>query len=114
MQQIKAEIPNMLAACGVSDPRSFLTAIKGQTVFPRASAEMIMMKAAMYDMAMKTPRPQATRAVPPVQRPGVAGSRVNPQSGALKALEQKLNATGDIKVAAQLSAARLAAKKGRR
>jgi hypothetical protein len=114
MAAIKSEIPNMLAACGVADPRSFLTAIQGQTVFPRASAEMIMMKAAMYDMAMRTPRPQATRAVPPVQRPGVAGPRVNPANSAIQALNARLSATGDIKDATKLLLAkRTTAKRGR-
>jgi hypothetical protein len=106
MAAIQAEIPNMLAACGVKDPRSFLTAIQGQTTFPRASAEMIMMKAAMYDMAMKGAKPTPARAIPPVARPGTQQPRNNSASDGLRQLNQKLSQTGDIKDAARLLAAK--------
>lgn len=114
MRAIQAEIPRMLADVGVSDPRSFLTAIQNQTTFPRASAEMLMMKAAMYDMAMKGAKPTPTRAIPPVQRPGVAAPRANPQSANLKSLSQKLANSGNIKDATALLIANRAAQKRKR
>jgi hypothetical protein len=112
MSAIAAHIPTLLAESGVSDPRQFLQAIQGQTTFPRASAEALLIKAAKYDMMQKAAKPTPARApLPPVQRPGVAQSRGNPQSESIRTLNAKLNATGDLKTAAALLAA---TRKGRR
>lgn len=102
MEAIKAEVPGMLKAVGVSDPHAFLKAIEGQTTFPRASAEMLLIYAARYMMMQKAAKAQPTRVLPPVQRPGVAAPRGNSASTALAALNQKLSQTGDIKDATAL------------
>jgi hypothetical protein len=114
MAAVQAEVPAMMAEYGVTDPRAFLKAIEGQTSFPRASAERIMIDAAKYRLLQKAPKAVATRAVPHVTRPGVAAPRGNSASTALQALNQKLSQTGDLKDAAKLLAAsRASAKRGR-
>ena len=102
MQAITAHVPAMLAEAGVTDPRAFLKAIEGQTEFPRASAELLMIKAARYDMMQKAARARPTIPVPQVQRPGVAQPRGSSASTALAALNRKLSQTGNIKDAAAL------------
>ena len=113
MSAIAAHIPTLLAESGVRDPRQFLQAIQGQTTFPRASAEALLIKAAKYDMMQKAARAQPARApLPPVARPGVAAPRGNSASTALAALNQKLSQTGDIKDAVKyLTAKRKATKR---
>jgi hypothetical protein len=106
MSAIQAEIPAMLAEHGVTNPRQFLEAIAGQTQFPRASAERIMMDAARYRLMQKTARAVPARAaVPPVQRPGIIPSGRSPGANNLAALNAKLSATGNVKDAAKLLAA---------
>lgn len=111
MEAVRAEVPAMLRDYGVSDPHSFLKAIEGQSTFPRASAERIMVDAAKYRLMQKAARAQPARALPPVVRPGVAQNRASSASSALAALNQKLSQTGDIKDAAKLLAAKRKATK---
>jgi len=107
MSAVQAEVPAMLVSVGVTDPRAFLKAIEGQTTFPRASAEALLIKAARYDMMMKQAKAQPARApLPHVTRPGVAAPLGNSASTALQALNQKLSQTGDLKDAAKLLAAK--------
>jgi hypothetical protein len=108
MAAVKEEIPRMLKEYGVSDPHQFLAAIHGQSTFPRASAERIMVDAAKYRMMMRAPKAVATRAVPNVARPGIAGPRGAERSGdsGLAALSARLSKTGNIKDAAALLMAR--------
>jgi hypothetical protein len=112
MAAVQAEVPAMMAEYGVTDPRAFLKAIEGQTSFPRASAERIMIDAAKYRLLQKAPKAVAARgAVPRVAVPGVAAPRGNSASANLQALSQKLSQTGDIKDAARLRAAQLRGKR---
>jgi hypothetical protein len=53
-------------------------------------------------MMTKAAKAQPTRAVPRVAVPGVAVPRGNSASTAIQALNAKLSATGDLKVAAKL------------
>ena len=105
MQAVQAEVPAMMAEYGVTDPHAFLKAIEGQTTFPRASAERIMIDAARYRLLQKAPKAVATHALPNVQRPGVAQNRGSSASENIRALTAKLSQTGDIKDAAKLLAA---------
>jgi hypothetical protein len=103
MTEVQAEVPAMMAEYGVTDPHAFLKAIEGQTTFPRASAERIMIDAAKYRLLQKAPKAVAARGpVPHVQRPGAAAPRGNSASTALAALNQKLSQTGNIKDATAL------------
>jgi hypothetical protein len=111
MAAVQAEVPAMMAEYGVTDPRAFLKAIEGQTFFPRASAERIMIDAARYRLMQKAAKAQPARAVPHVTRPGVVAPRGNSSSTALQALNQKLSQTGDLKDAARLLAAKRKATK---
>jgi hypothetical protein len=112
MAAITAEVPAMLAEVGVTDPRAFLKAIEGQSIFPRGSAERLLVDAARYRLMQKAAKPTPARPqLPPVQQPGHAQPRTNPQSANLKALNQRLSNTGDLKTAAALLAAMR--KKGR-
>jgi len=107
MAAVKAEIPRMLKEYGVSDPHQFLAAIHGQSTFPRASAERIMVDAAKWRMAQRAAKPSPTRIVPNVTRPGIAGPRGAERSDTgLAALSAKLSKTGNIKDAAKLLMAR--------
>lgn len=71
MRAIENEIPAMLKSVGV-DPLEFLKAGSESKFLRSAAAQAILVKAAKYDLMQKAPRAVATRAVPPVQRPGVA------------------------------------------
>jgi hypothetical protein len=102
MAAVQAEIPHMLKEYGVTNPRQFLEAIQGQSTFPRASAERIMVDAAKYRLMQKAAKAIPARAaIPQVQRPGVAGSRSVADSN-LASLNAKLNQTGSVKDAAAL------------
>jgi hypothetical protein len=103
MSAVQAEVPAMMAEYGVSNPRAFLEAIQGQTQFPRASAERIMIDAAKYRLMQKAAKAQPARALlPRVAVPGVAAPRGNSASTNLQALNQKLSQTGNIKDATAL------------
>jgi hypothetical protein len=103
MAAVQAEVPAMMAEYGVTDPRAFLKAIEGQTTFPRASAERMMIDAAKYRLMQKAARPQPARApLPRVAVPGVAAPRTNPASVNIAALTKRLNQTGDLKDAVAL------------
>jgi hypothetical protein len=106
LSAVKAEIPTMLKDYGVDDPRAFLQAIHGQSTFPRASAERILVDAAKYRMIMRAPKAVATRAVPNVMRPGIAGPRVDRGEIGLAALSAKLSKSGSLKDAVALRLAR--------
>jgi hypothetical protein len=103
MSAVQAEVPAMMAEYGVSNPRAFLEAIQGQTTFPRASAERMMIDAAKYRLLQRTARAQPTRTLPPVARPGVAAPRTNPASANLQSLNAAL-AKGDLKAAGKMIA----------
>lgn len=107
LSAVKAEIPAMLKEYGVTDPHAFLSAIHGQSTFPRASAERIMVDAAKYRMIMRAPKAVATRVVPNVQRPGVPGPRVDAGQSSLNALSQKLSRSTSLKDAVALRVAQL-------
>jgi hypothetical protein len=107
MEAVKAEIPRMLKEYGVSDPHQFLAAIHGQSTFPRASAERIMVDAAKWRMAKRAAMPSPRRTVPNVTRPGIAGPRGAERSDSgLAALNAKLSKSGSIKDATALLMAR--------
>lgn len=105
MAAIEAHVPKMLAESG-ANVKQFLDAVSNQTTFPRASAEALLVKAARYDLLMRAARPSATRTVPQVQRPGIAGPRVDRGSVGLAQLNAKLSKSGSIKDAAALLMAR--------
>lgn len=110
MAAIQAHVPKMLAEHG-ADVRQFLEAVSNQTTFPRASAEALLVKAARYDLLAKAAKAAPTRAVPPVQKPGMAGPRGAERGDAsLAALSAKLSKSGSLKDAVAL---RLARSKGR-
>ena len=101
-----AQLPKTLAAYGV-DTAQFLKAVGNQKDFPRSVAQALMVKAALYDVITQAPKAIATREVPKVQRPGVAGPRgVERNDVNLAALSAKLGKSGSIKDAAALLSAR--------
>jgi hypothetical protein len=72
-------------------------------------AQMLLMKAARYDEAVAAQRNAMVRDVPPVQRPGAAGSRSDDYSAnELADLGRRLGQTGNVKDAARLLLARRA------
>jgi hypothetical protein len=111
MAAVQAEVPAMMKEYGVENPRAFLEAIQGQTTFPRASAERMLIDAAKYRLMQKAAKPQPTRALPHVQKPGVAQNRGSSVSSAIQALNQKLSQTGNIKDAAALLMAKRKARR---
>jgi len=72
--------------------------------------QMLVVKAAKYDEAQASAKKTltATKPLPPVQKPGVAAPKGNPQSQLIKDLSKQLDQTGDLRVAQKLRAARLA------
>lgn len=108
MAAIEAHVPKMLAEHG-ADVAQFLKAISNQSTFPRATAEALLVKAARYDLLMKSTG-KLTRALPPVpnvQKPGIAGPRGAERSDTgLAALNARLSKTGHLKDAAALLSAR--------
>jgi hypothetical protein len=111
MAAVQAEVPAMMKEYGVENPRAFLEAIQGQTTFPRASAERMLIDAAKYRLMQKAAKAQPTRAVPPMMKPGVAQNRGSSASSAIQALNQKLSQTGNIKDAAALLMAKRKARR---
>lgn len=104
------QLPKTLAAYGV-DKTQFLNAVGNQTGFPRSVAQALMVKAALYDVIMQAPKAIATRDIPPVVRPGVAGPRGAERADhSLAALNAKLSKSGSLKDAVAL---RLARSKGK-
>lgn len=103
MAAVQSEIPAMLKEYGVSDPRQFLEAISGQTQFPRASAERIMVDAAKYRLMQRAAKAVPARAaVPTVQRPGIPAPRGSVASNKIAELNAKLSQNGSLKTAAAL------------
>jgi hypothetical protein len=112
MSAVQAEVPAMMAEYGVTDPRAFLEAIQGQTSFPRASAERIMIDAAKYRLMQRAPKAIAARGpLPRVAVPGVAQNRGSSASANLASLNAKLSQTGNIKDATALLMAKRKATK---
>lgn len=111
MDAIKAHVPKMLAEHG-ADVAQFLKAVSGQSTFPRATAEALLVKAARYDLLSKAAKATPTRDIPRVQAPGIAGPRGSAQrnDASLAALSAKLSKSGSLKDAVAL---RLARSKGR-
>jgi hypothetical protein len=109
MRAIEGEIPSMLAEYG-ADARQFLEAISGQTKFPRAAAERLLVDAAKYRMLMRAPKAVAARApLPQVQRPGIARSAGAARADSLEALNAKFSHSGSEKDAVALLLARRSA-----
>jgi hypothetical protein len=105
MPAIEAEIIAMVKDHGV-DPQEFFKAGSESKFLRSAAAQKILVDAAKYRIIQRAPKAVATRAVPAVQKPGVAGPRTNRADTGLAALSAKLSKTGNLKDAAALLSAR--------
>lgn len=111
---IEKQVAKTLKDAGV-DMTGFFKAATTENRFLRsAEAQLIMVKAAKWDLHVKgqeaarnAPRPKAApQPVPSVVRPGTAQPRVNPQVADLRTLSGKLDRTGSLADAVKLYAAR--------
>jgi hypothetical protein len=75
-------------------------------------AQIILMKAALYDEAQATAPQKVRRPVPPVQRPGVSRDRSDYADDQVASLRARLAKSGDVRDAARLLLAQRAARGG--
>lgn len=109
MRAIESEIPAMLTSLGV-DPKEWLEAGAKSKFLRSAAAQAILVKAAKYDLLQKAGKAVASKAVPPVQRPGVARSTGDAREGTVRALNEKFNSNPSLKNAAEMRAAQIKAR----
>jgi hypothetical protein len=83
------------------DTAEFVELFKNTKLLNSAVAQRMLWDAGKYRQMQKAAKAMPTRAVPPVQRPGVA-SRTSGYDGDIQALDRQLSATGSLKVAAKL------------
>ena len=83
-----------------------LNTVRQNPVLLTAEARQTILKAAKYDAMQNAPKPRPTRAVPPVQRPGVSRPAGEITSENIQSLERELTRTGSIKIAEKLMNAR--------
>jgi len=85
-------------------------AIEAQPVLRSAAMQKMMWDALQYRKIKSSPKPAATTALPPVQRPGTSNAiRATPESTKVHALESQLaGARGDkaVRIAAKLASMR--------
>lgn len=105
MPAIEAEVIAMVKDYGV-DPHEFFKAGAESKFLRSAAAQRIMVDAAKYRMMQKAAKAAPTRAVPAVQKPGIAGPRTNQSDSNLAALSARLGKSGSLKDAAALLSAR--------
>jgi hypothetical protein len=86
------------------EPAEFMRLFHSDPLMRNAHFQKMMYDAGKYRLAQKS-APKAATDVPPVQRPGVAASRVTAASATISALAAKLNRTGSLRDAQALLAA---------
>ena len=107
---VSAEIFTSAQESGV-EPAELVRLFNSEPLMRNAVFQRMMYDAGKYRLMMRTSGAAATKAVPPVQRPGMARAPAERNQADLRALSAKLSSSGDIKDAVALYNAR---KSGRR
>jgi hypothetical protein len=94
------------------EPAEFMRLFHSDPVMRNAHFQKMMYDAGKYRLAQKSTPKAAARDVPPVQRPGVAGSRSSASAATISALTAKLDRTGSLRDAQALLAAQRRQRKG--
>jgi hypothetical protein len=107
-QQIGAEMESYASELGI-DRQTLIHLFETEPLLRHSSFQRIIYDAVQARLSRKAPKPVPTRAVPPVQRPGVSAPR-NHAAENLSALSNRLEKSGSVADAAAL----LLARRGRR
>jgi len=109
-QAVAQEITASAKAGGIQ-PDELHRLFESEPLMRNATFQHMMYDAAKYRLMIKAKDAVAARPLPPVQRPGMAGSRGERERSDLHALNAKLSGSGDLKDAVALYQARRAGRR---
>jgi len=104
-QAVAQEIMASAKASGI-EPEEMQRLFDSEPLMRNATFQRMMYDAGKYRLMMKAKDAASTKALPPVQRPGMAASRGERNQHDLRTLSARLSSTGDLKDAVALYQAR--------
>lgn len=108
-QAVAQEIMASAKASGI-EPDELRRLFDSEPLMRNATFQRMMYDAGKYRLMMKARDAVAAKPIPPVQRPGMAGSRGERNQHDLRTLSARLSSTGDLKDAVALYRAKTAAR----